>query len=516
MSALAENSLNRVQAPSPDAGRVSTQLRGRRLFAARSVWLGLALFSLVVVAAAVVVRIQSLNRFSGASLPGAWTMESFQAALATVGLSVAAYVALNLTFAYLIIIGFMGTGLLIFFRRSDDWVALFVSLVLILWPLGILDFSNLIDLYPVFRLPVNILSALGTLTLLPFFFLFPNGQFVPRAAPWIIILWAVFVMSASISPGTVLDATTWPAVLNFLLQASFLIAGVVSQVYRYRYKSNAVERKQTKWVVLCAAIMASVFVSYVLVKVIFPQVNETGVPGFLYVVALPFISFFFLLMPIGIALSILRYRLWDIDFLISRTLVYIPLTAILAGLFAASVTLFQRSFIALSGQQSDFAAILGTLVVVAALTPIKERLQSLVDRRFKQAPESIRRLNAFGEQVSSRVSLVESAQIAKRLLEECVAAFQVTTGAVYMESENGPIVAATVGEWKGEAILDVPLQAGENGRRLGHISLGARRDRTDYTEKDREALRQVASTVAVAIEQDGPQLRDPIPSAVPL
>ncbi|HSR56989.1 MAG TPA: hypothetical protein VLL57_02310, partial [Candidatus Binataceae bacterium] len=379
-----------------------TRLGGHPRLAGRAVWLALTLLSLSVIVAAIIVRLRSLDRFSAASLPATWTMDAFRAALASLGLSINFYLAFNLFFAYLLIAGFLTTAFVIFLRRSDDWVVLYVSLLFILWPLSILDFSNLLDMIPAFRLPVNFLAVLGTLSLLPFFFIFPNGRVVPHAAPWIIALWAILVLSSSFSPGSILDATTWPALLNFLMQAGFIGAGVVAQIYRYTCVSNAAERQQTKWVVFCGTLMALVLVAYVMIRVIFPAVNQPGVPGLAYVLALPVVSFFFLLLPIGIGLSVLRYRLWDIDLLISRALVYIPLTALLAGLFAASVTFLQKGFIAVTGKGSDFSAVLGTLLVVAALTPVKDRLQALVDKRFKEGVEPTRRLTAFGEQVRSR------------------------------------------------------------------------------------------------------------------
>lgn len=515
MNALAGPISSDIVPPSSALPGPRTRWSGRRLLVARAVWLVLALLSISVLIAAIVVRLASLDRFTPASVPPGWTLEALRSALESLGLSIGFYLALNLFFAYLTILGFVATALVIFVRRSDDWVALYVSMMLLLWPFSFLDFSNLTDQIPAFAPQVHLISALGTVLVVPFFFIFPNGGLVPHLGRWIIAGWVILVLSSFIVPGSVLDATTWPVILNFLTQAFFLCAGVIAQIYRYVRVSNGVERQQTKWVVLNATLMALTLLTYVLVKVIFPQVSQMSVPGLIYILALPVLLSFFLLIPVGVGFSVLRYRLWDIDLLINRTLVYVPLTAILAGLFAASVALFQRAFLAASGQQSDFAAVLGTLVVVAALTPVKDRLQTLVDKRFKQEPESIRRLRAFGDQVRSRVNPVETNHVARRLLEEAVTALGASSGGASWQGEGAMRMIASVGEWRGEAKLSVPFATGDDGKQLGLVSLGARKNGTDYTPKEREALRQVASDVATAIQQDLSQVSNPPPLKEP-
>jgi hypothetical protein len=83
----------------------------------------------------------------------------------------------------------------------------------------------------------------------------------------------------------------------------------------------------------------------------------------------------------GIAVT--RYRLYEIDHLISRTLVYVPLTALLAGLYAATVTLLQRVFQSFTGTTSDAAIVMSTLILASVFTPLRKWLEGIVERRFK-------------------------------------------------------------------------------------------------------------------------------------
>jgi hypothetical protein len=87
-------------------------------------------------------------------------------------------------------------------------------------------------------------------------------------------------------------------------------------------------------------------------------------------------------IPIGMAIAILRYRLYDIDIIIRKTLLYGLLTGLLVGLYFLGVVLFQQLFRSFSGQSSSFAVVLTTLAIAALFNPLRQRLQTLIDSRF--------------------------------------------------------------------------------------------------------------------------------------
>src|SRR4030065_893294 len=121
---------------------------------------------------------------------------------------------------------------------------------------------------------------------------------------------------------------------------------------------------------------------------IYPSLDAPAHPGPFYELVrrpLPYLAA--LLAPVALGIAILRYRLWDIDLIINRTLVYVPLTALVAGLYAASLTLSQRAFIAMTGQPSDLSLAPAVLVLASTFTPIKQRLQDVVERRFRAQAE---------------------------------------------------------------------------------------------------------------------------------
>ena len=205
--------------------------------------------------------------------------------------------------------------------------------------------------------------------------------------------------------------------------------------------------------------------------------------------------------PIAAGIAILRYRLYDIDLLINRTLVYVPLTGILAGVYSASIALFQKLFVAITREQSDAAIVITTLILASSFTPIKNGLQGAVDKRFKEAPDPIKRLRAFGEQVRSFVQLSDAGQLRQRLLDEVVSAFDATGGAIYAADDRPPTTddhpIHTSGAWTGDADLSIPLAL--DGKQSGSLSLGPRRNGMEYTVSDVQTLQETVDVVGQAI-----------------
>jgi hypothetical protein len=173
---------------------------------------------------------------------------------------------------------------------------------------------------------------------------------------------STFVESAVrlIPPGPLAEAIQTAA------GALTIVAGVLcasALVVRYRTAARE-ERLQLKWVAAAVTIFAASLV-----------VSIAASPLDLFPFAIP-------LLPLSVGVAVLRYRLYDIDVLINRALVYVPLSALLAGLYAASVALFQRLFTALTGDRSDAAIVITTLILAALFTPIRKAFEGAVDARF--------------------------------------------------------------------------------------------------------------------------------------
>jgi hypothetical protein len=208
----------------------------------------------------------------------------------------------------------------------------------------------------------------------------------------------------------------------------------------------------------------------------------------------PITNLLILCLPLTVAFSVLRYRLYDIDVIINRTLVYVPLTAILAGLYSASIALLQKLFVAATGEKSDAAIVITTLLLTTTFTPIKNLLQSAVDKRFKEARDATKKLKSFDRQVRSVGDVIDPSQITRRLLEETTTAFGALSGAVYLKQDGNMRLIHASDTWEGEAVLSIPLESGNE--QMGLLRLGARHNRMVYSAEDRLLLEQVAGGVA--------------------
>ena len=156
-----------------------------------------------------------------------------------------------------------------------------------------------------------------------------------------------------------------------------LLLGVVAvgatAVFSRVRGADADERRQIKWFAYAGAIFLVTFVFDTLARFVPSLIGLTDI---LAGVALSAV-------PAAVGIAILRNRLYDIDLIINRTVVYVLLTAVLAGVYTAVVALFQRMFVALSGQGSDLAIVMTLFVLATVFTPIKNTLQERVDRRIK-------------------------------------------------------------------------------------------------------------------------------------
>ncbi len=368
---------------------------------ARAAWVVLALLALGLFATALPVHI--------ASLPGQMLPADLQA-LDQLGLSLGFYVAYDVLWTLLLAASCTLLALFIFRRRSDDWMALLVSFTLL--ALGVIAppaIGALADAHQLWRIPVVLVQSLALAGLLALFYLFPDGRFVPGWARWLACGWAAYLLLRLLTPGStdqiyVSQAASWRDLLVLMWFLGWLVSGVVAQLYRYRRVSNQIQRQQTKWVVFGFTAMCLGLIGIGLPLLIFPAIREPGLARMLYGLALqPVATCIMLLFPLSTALALLRSRLFEIDILINRTLVYGLLSALLVLIYICSVVLLQQLFRIITGQTSDLAVVASTLGILALFAPLRQRLQTMIDRRFYRSKyDAARTLMAFSHHPARR------------------------------------------------------------------------------------------------------------------
>jgi glucan phosphoethanolaminetransferase (alkaline phosphatase superfamily) len=160
-------------------------------------------------------------------------------------------------------------------------------------------------------------------------------------------------------------------------------AGFTAQLYRYRQVSTPMEQQQTKWVVSgFAAMLVILALAGVLLQVV-PWLKQPGAGVLFYtLLVVPVAACGLTLLPLSFGFAILHSRLWDIDILINRTLVYSTLTVLLASIYALSVVLLQTVLRTLTNQTSPLTVVVSTLAVAVLFQPLRRRIQAIIDRRF--------------------------------------------------------------------------------------------------------------------------------------
>ncbi len=242
------------------------------------------------------------------------------------------------------------------------------------------------------------------------FFLFPDGRFVPRWTRWIVCMGigvGIFLIFFPRYASASIDAITG------ILFVSILISLVIAQVYRYRRVSTLAQRQQTKWVVYSLAVTIILVVGLLLIpQLAFPTQAQ---PGSLFTAAGNiFANLLLVLLPISFGVAILRYRLYDIDILINRTLVYLTLTATLALIYIGSIIALQYLLRGIINQNNDVAIVVSTLAIAALFQPLRQRIQNVIDRRFyRRKYDAARIVEAFSATLRSEVDL---SQLSEHLL----------------------------------------------------------------------------------------------------
>jgi hypothetical protein len=372
-------------------------------------WTRLALIALTigllgVVAAGIVLLPDYAGRHALEFTPNAfWTAAETQAALAELKWPATSLAWYTSSIDVAVTLAGIGLALFLLWRKSDDWFGLYLSFAFLVVSPGSRLLEAVVERVPALSGPNEVLGAVGWQLTFVIFYLFPDGRFVPRWTRWMPLAWLGVNLPQWLLGS---DLLTSPA-LAMGIGMGLVLTVVGSQVYRYARHASALERQQTKWVV---AVLAATFVFGLIAgPAVYrpPPAEALGrtLPWVLLLGAILKTSS--LALPAAITIAILRYRLWDIDVIIRRTLTYSVLSAILAGAYLGSVLVLQGVFQALTGQgQNSLVTVLSTLGIAALFGPVRQRVQGAIDRRFyRKKYDAARTLAGFGASVRDDVDL---------------------------------------------------------------------------------------------------------------
>ncbi len=344
---------------------------------------------------------------------------------------------------------------------------------------------------------------------------FPDGRFVPRWGGWL----AVVALPLAIF----LAPEETPELASNLVAAACALAAVACPIIRYRRSARGLERQQLKWAAFgfAASVMLLIGV-FTVVAILESDLLPESAHMWGALLTLAMFNISFMLLPLGVLVAILRFRLWDADAAIGRSLSYAAITLVLAGVWAASSEMVEQL---LTGQLGDgsapVAASIGTIIAAVVFGPASDRINGWIDRRFQPGLVKLRKL-PDKLQLWQHEDTPE--EVGGRVVDAIVECLHARQAAILLHTETGYVMLAAdsiapgeVTEWiaarhGGEALkidnLDrrdplfpLRLLLEDAGKPIGALLLGPRSDGNIYAKEERAALDALEPPLAAALRQ---------------
>ncbi len=386
---------------------------------------------------------------------------------------------------------------LFFRRRFAEPVVAAVSAYLLLYAVVM---SGPLEMWSAYWLDDNTLAlrlqgmllAVPTVLLLA---LFPNGRFIPAWSRWLpplTIPWSIglFLLpsASAVAPG---DSTAVLATLLAIGLIVFFVAGIFAQLYRFRYVSSPIERQQTKWVVYGFGL----WMGYVLLSSLpYFYLNNLppGAPAPWWA-SLSVLGWFLALniVPVSLTIAITRYRLWDIDILINRTLVYAVLTAVVVAVYALVVGTLSALF---QARANWLIALVATGLVAVLFQPLRDRLQRGVNRLlYGHRDEPLEVLSRLGQRMEDTVA---PELVLPTLVETVAQALKLPYVAIAIQQGS---TLRTVEVYGKPTAAPQPFPLIYQGREIGRLLAAPRTPGEAFSTQEQRLLQNVARQAGTAV-----------------
>jgi tRNA A-37 threonylcarbamoyl transferase component Bud32 len=330
-------------------------------------------------------------------------------ALEGLGLSATFYAAYQTILVVLLAIAFSTAGMIIAVNKSDDWVALLVAFTLIGQGANAFGPLQRMAAIPEFEIPVRFVIAMVLMGLPLSCYLFPDGKIQKRWMLYVASIWFVWLMVSVFWHAFPLNIFErgGNATLRYLLSLlAVLSTGIYAQIYRYRNTDKPIKRQQLKWIVFGVAMGILTGIGVNLFMAFF-ELTDPSAGAYLIVdmvtQTLSVVAQF--TVPVAVVFSILKYRLYDIELVINRSLVYGSLTVILAAVFGIILFGLQAVYRAVTKQTDPptLAVVIATVAASSIFQPTRKVLRRFINHRIYGMDvdfEEIKRREAKLEQVA--------------------------------------------------------------------------------------------------------------------
>jgi signal transduction histidine kinase len=415
-----------------------------------------------------------------------------EAALQQLGLSPEALAQLTIALDILVVTVFTICAIVIYVRKPNDLFTIFVSIMLVTF--GAATFTGGIRgvmlAYPRLDRLVESIALIGNCAILAFLLLFPNGRFVPRWTAAILIFWILFQIPHYYFSDSPFNLQHYSAIYNLLFPIGIL-SGIITQIYRYRRIYNGTERQQTKWVIYGVTIGIG---GYLILRAVSLTVSDPLGKDLLVSLALNICAvIFMLLIPLSITIAVLRYRLWDINPIINRTLVYGALTGLTMAFYILAVGFFANFF----QQRSANLVIsfLATGVVAILFEPLRQRLQRGVNRlMYGERDDPTTVLTRLSQRLDSSLA---PDSVLQTIVETVAQTLRLPYAAISVLSvEEGPRIIASFGSTSSD-LISLPLSY--QSEHIGELILAPRAPGESFSTADRDLLHLIAGQAGIAV-----------------
>jgi signal transduction histidine kinase len=382
--------------------------------------------------------------------------------------------------------GYWLVAAFLFWRKSDDRLALLAALTLALFPF-VFNYGLTSALPSPWWFLANVLSFLGSLGFILFFYVFPSGHFVPSFTRWVLVVGLIYWGLNEFFPFS-FNPFYRVQVLNGLTYIGLVSSVVAAQIYRYRRVSSPVQRQQTKWVVYGDLMGQGVYLVLFTISLFVPSILSTG--SLVSLIRLTAVYVLSLLTPLSFGFAIVRSRLWDIDVIINRTLVYGILTACVVGVYVLVV----GALGALIGTSGNLAISLGATGLVAVLfQPLRAWVQRGVNRLlYGQRDEPYAVITQLSQRLEAQLS---PDAVLSTIVETVAQALKLPYVAILLKHEDTFRLAAHAGALVGEPLVLPLIYQAEI---IGQMRLAPRMPGEPFTPADRRLLDELARQAGLA------------------
>ena len=442
---------------------MSAKLRGPGLIVAWSTWAVSVSFGLIFLVGLEPARRTQLEGLAADNAAG----------LTAIGVSPDFLITYLTGLDQLLFLVFAAVGVLILLRKPDNWLTILVSVGIIVQGAAMIrpedSFAAVAPDWRTFAISLTCMVNICSITCLV---LLPDGRFVPTYTRLTTAFWAICILARYIffpqfarpdgrPLAGALEPGPWMSLLVLMLAIGGFITAGIAQVQRYWRLTDPTQRQQVKWYVFGVAVAVVGIVLFQLPAIFIPAVRAPGVPRVLYaLIGVPAFYISVMTIPITLAFALLRYRLWEVDTVINRSLVYGALTGALLLVYFVSVAALQALLQVLTGQESSLAIVGSTLAIAILFQPLRQRLQRTIDGRFYRRTVNFRQ--AFTEFAHEVRTIIDLQPLLRALVDRTAHLLDITHGGVFLRANGGtadrgtPLLLAEAQDWPPHEAAQLP------------------------------------------------------------